>query len=98
MKRFIPVFLILAIAIAPAFMILKGKKDPKASDGVVRKYNSKPVKKPLVVKLSDGLEYTVISVGDGPAAMPGYTCSMLYTGKLTNDTIFDATSNRGNAP
>jgi peptidylprolyl isomerase len=98
MKRFIPVFFILAIAIAPAFMILKGKKSPPVSDGVVRKYTSKPVKKPVVVKLSNGLEYTITSIGNGPAALPGYSCSMLYTGKLTNDTIFDASSRHGYQP
>lgn len=98
MKRFIPVLLIAAIAITPAFILSKGKKDPAPTDGVVRKYTSKKVKKPVVVKLSKGMEYTITHKGNGPAVKPGDKVSMLYTGKLTNDTIFDASSRHGYTP
>ncbi len=98
MKRFLPILLLLAIAIAPAFILLKGKKKSPASETVVRKYTSKNVKKPVVVKLSGGLEYQITAKGNGPACKNGDRCVMLYTGKFTNDTIFDATSRRGNAP
>ncbi|MDQ3110188.1 MAG: FKBP-type peptidyl-prolyl cis-trans isomerase [Bacteroidota bacterium] len=97
MKRFIPVILVLALAAAPS-CFLKKDKPAVPSDGVARKYSSKPVKNPVPVLLSKGLQYTIISNGNGPAVKNGDRVSMLYTGKLTNDTIFDATSRRGNTP
>jgi peptidylprolyl isomerase len=97
MKRFIPAILVLALAAAPSCFLKKDKASPP-SDGVAREYSSKPVKKPVPVMLGKGLEYTIISNGSGPAIKNGDRVSMLYTGKLLNDTIFDATSRRGNAP
>ncbi|CAN5780901.1 FKBP-type peptidyl-prolyl cis-trans isomerase [soil metagenome] len=101
MKRIIPVMLVLAFAFAPACISKKGKKDKTpvaASDGVTRKYTAKTVKSPVPVKLSKGMEYTITAAGNGPAVKNGDRVSMLYTGKLLNDTIFDATSRRGNTP
>lgn len=98
MKRFIPVVLVFAIAATSSCFLKKDKPTPVPSDGVARKYSSKPVKTPATVSLGNGLEYTIISSGNGPAVKKGDRVSMLYTGKLTNDTIFDATSRRGNTP
>jgi peptidylprolyl isomerase len=97
MKRFIPAILVLALAAAPSCFLKKDKASPP-SDGVARKYTSKPVKKPVPVLLGKGLEYTITATGNGPAIKKGDRVSMLYTGKLLNDTIFDATSRRGNTP
>jgi peptidylprolyl isomerase len=98
MKRHFFFFLLVAaVAAAPAFYLAKGK-DKKPSDGVARKYKSKPVKKPVAVKLSDGMEYTVTSKGNGPMGRSGDTMVVLYTGKFTNDTVFDASSRHGNVP
>jgi peptidylprolyl isomerase len=101
MKRIIPVLFLFVIAAVPACFLKKDKPTPTpptSADGVERKYTSKPVKKPVLVKMSQGMEYTIIAAGNGPAVQNGDRVSMLYTGKLTNDTIFDATSRRGNTP
>lgn len=100
MKRFIPLILIVAIGFVSACNLFKHKEKTPAvvSDGVTRKYTSQVVKNPVVVKLSDGLQYTITAKGNGPAAKPGDRLSMLYTGKLTNDTVFDASSLHGNVP
>lgn len=75
------------------------KPTPKApDDGVKRIYTSKPVRKPVLVKTASGLEYTILSAGSGPKANVGDRISVLYTGKLTNDTVFDASSRHGNMP
>ena len=86
------------IIIAPAFYFAKGKQKPFPSDGVARKYHTKKVRKPKPVMLSQGMEYTVTSKGDGPLPSIGDKISVLYTGKYTNDTIFDASSRHGNVP
>ncbi len=97
MKRIILLLVALALVAVPA-CFLKKDKPTAAADGYTRKYNSKVVKTPVTVTLVKGLEYTIISKGDGPAVQKGDRVSMFYTGKLTNDTIFDATSRRGNTP
>jgi peptidylprolyl isomerase len=98
MKKAFPLFFVLAVAIAPAFYLVKGGKDKKPTDGIVRKYKSKPVKKPVTVKLSDGIEYMVTSKGDGPKVQSGDRVSVLYKGMLTNDTVFDASYLHNNEP
>jgi peptidylprolyl isomerase len=98
MKKLLPFILLAATIIVPACKIKKDPKSSQVSDGVVRKYKSTPVKKPVTVKMTKGMEYTIMSKGNGPQVKPGETVSMLYTGKLLNDTVFDATSRRGNMP
>ncbi|MGL4597381.1 MAG: FKBP-type peptidyl-prolyl cis-trans isomerase [Bacteroidia bacterium] len=97
--------LIAALLITPAFVLAekeKGKKKKKKTeapaDGNVRKYKSKVVKKPVTVKTTSGLEYTVISKGDGPLPKAGERVSVLYVGKLLNDTVFDASYKHDNKP
>jgi peptidylprolyl isomerase len=97
--------LLAALLITPAFVIAgkeKGKKKKKKTeapaDGNVRKYKSKLVKKPVTVKTASGLEYTITSKGDGPLPKTGDRVSVLYVGKLLNDTVFDASYKHNNQP
>lgn len=56
---------------------------------------SKKVDKPKTVKTASGLQYTVTSQGNGPQAHMGDNVKVHYTGKFTNDTVFDSSVNRG---
>lgn len=56
---------------------------------------SKKVDKPKTVKTASGLQYTITSQGNGPQAHMGDNVKVHYTGKFTNDTVFDSSVNRG---
>lgn len=101
MKKLISFLLLIALAAtSSAFYIAsKGKdKGGKPSDGVERKYKSKPVKKPVNVKICEGIEYKVTAKGNGPQAKNGDGVKVLYKGMLTNDTVFDASDRHNNEP
>jgi len=51
-----------------------------------------------MVKTASGLQYIDEVVGKGPVPKTGQTVRMLYTGKLSNGTVFDSTSKRNNEP
>lgn len=95
---------LLLIACVAAFAFTypaKGKKDPPQDDGVKRKWTSTPIKKKKqkTVVLPCGIEYTITSKGNGPLPKVGEDrVFVLYTGKLMNDTVFDASSRHGNVP
>lgn len=59
------------------------------------KTKSTIVKKPKTVKTASGLEYTITSKGTGKKAQIGDKVKVHYTGKLTNDTVFDSSVSRG---
>ncbi|HEU4719685.1 MAG TPA: FKBP-type peptidyl-prolyl cis-trans isomerase [Bacteroidia bacterium] len=102
MKKIISFSVLICLALcSAAFVFAKGGgkgKDKKPSDGVVRKYKSKPVKKPVAVTLDSGVQYTITSKGDGPQIKKGDRVKVLYVGKLTNDTVFDASYLHNNVP
>jgi peptidylprolyl isomerase len=50
------------------------------------------------VTTKSGLKYIDLVVGKGPMPKVGQTISVLYTGRLSNGTVFDSTSNRNNEP
>lgn len=56
---------------------------------------SKKVDKPKTVKTASGLQYTITSQGNGPQAHKGDNVKVHYTGKFTNDTVFDSSVKRG---
>lgn len=60
-----------------------------------QKAKSTPVKNPKTVKTASGLEYTITSKGNGKKAIAGDKVKVHYTGKLTNDTVFDSSVKRG---
>ena len=59
------------------------------------KATSIKVKKPKTVKTASGLEYTITSKGNGKQPQNGDKVVVHYTGKLTNDTIFDSSLKSG---
>ena len=59
------------------------------------KPKSQKVKKPKTVKTASGLEYTITEKGNGKTPQNGDKIKVHYTGKLTNDTVFDSSVGRG---
>lgn len=59
------------------------------------KVTSKKVKKPKTITTASGLQYTITEKGDGKKPMNGDKVVVHYTGKLTNDTVFDSSVKRG---
>ncbi|MDQ3045957.1 MAG: FKBP-type peptidyl-prolyl cis-trans isomerase [Bacteroidota bacterium] len=53
------------------------------------------VKKPKTVKTASGLEYTIKEKGNGKKPQAGDKVVVHYTGKLTNDTVFDSSVGKG---
>lgn len=52
-------------------------------------------KKTITMKTESGLEYTITEKGSGKKPAIGDKVVVHYTGKLTNDTVFDSSLNRG---
>ena len=69
-----------------------------ADDAAIQKYLADN-KITSAQKQSTGLYFVpTVNNPSGVAATSGTTVSVLYTGKLLNGTVFDATSQRGNQP
>ena len=56
---------------------------------------SKKVDHPKTITTASGLQYTITSAGNGLQAHKGNNVKVHYTGKLTNDTVFDSSVKRG---
>ena len=59
------------------------------------KVKTTKVKNPKTVKTASGLEYTITEKGNGKKAQIGDKVKVHYTGRLTNDTVFDSSLKRG---
>lgn len=94
MKAFLPLTTLLLLISSCSFAGGKDKnKNP--NDTAKRKYKSTEVSSPSPVKTASGLEYTITSKGEGPQAEIGDIIKVHYTGKLTNDTVFDTSMKTG---
>ncbi|MGB3947990.1 MAG: FKBP-type peptidyl-prolyl cis-trans isomerase, partial [Bacteroidia bacterium] len=60
-----------------------------------QKATSQKVANPQTMKTASGLEYTIKEKGNGKKAQVGDKIVVHYTGKLTNDTVFDSSVGRG---
>ena len=59
------------------------------------KATSKKITNPQTMKTASGLEYTIKEKGNGKKPAVGDKVVVHYTGRLTNDTVFDSSLNRG---
>jgi peptidylprolyl isomerase len=59
------------------------------------KPKTEKVKNPKTIKTASGLEYTITEKGNGKQAQNGDKVTVHYTGKLTNDTVFDSSLKSG---
>ncbi|HXC07157.1 MAG TPA: FKBP-type peptidyl-prolyl cis-trans isomerase [Bacteroidia bacterium] len=55
----------------------------------------KAVKKPKTITTASGLQFKLTTTGCGAQAQSGDKVKVHYTGKLTNDTVFDSSVKRG---
>jgi len=89
-------FLLLAAAslLTPACK----KEDTRSDDQIIKDYISSTSAQ-NVQQLPSGLYYVPITTNpSGVRAVAGKTVSVLYTGRLMDGTVFDATSKRNNVP
>lgn len=59
------------------------------------KATSQKIMNPQTKKTASGLEYTIYEKGNGKKPVNGDKVVVHYTGRLTNDTVFDSSRNRG---
>lgn len=88
MKKTVIVFLALAASYAHA------QEKPKTKTNESSKIKSVKVENPKTIKTASGLEITVKEKGNGKTPQAGDKVSVHYTGKLTNDTVFDSSVQR----
>jgi peptidylprolyl isomerase len=81
--------LILTLAALPA-LVSAQKRNEK-----VKPKESETVKTGATMKTSSGLEYTITQKGQGKKPLLGDKVVVHYTGRLTNDTVFDSSLKRG---
>jgi peptidylprolyl isomerase len=77
-----------------------GTPTKDAKDTVKRNHATKAIKpkKQKTVTIGGEIQYTITSQGKGPKINAGDKVTVFYVGKLTNDTVFDASSKHGYQP
>lgn len=85
----------LIFAVAIAGCIIPGVLNAQKSKGKKDKAQNEKSRLGKEVTTASGLKYVITHEGDGKQAMPGDLVSVHYTGRLTNDTVFDSSMKRG---
>jgi len=67
----------------------------KANEALGKAYLEDNAKRPEVKTLPSGLQYEVITEGDGPMPKATDRVEVHYTGKLIDGTVFDSSVDRG---
>ncbi|MGZ4055751.1 MAG: FKBP-type peptidyl-prolyl cis-trans isomerase, partial [Bacteroidia bacterium] len=98
MKKVLTIVLAVATIALHAQDKSKGKDKNKDKSKDTEKAKSQKVKNPITVKTASGLEYTITEKGSGTKPQIGDKVVVNYTGKLTNDTVFDSSLKPGRKP
>ena len=91
-------FSLLLLSAASVFTSACKKEDSRSDQDIIKDYISSSGAQ-NVQQLPSGLHYVPLATNpSGVRAVVGKTVSVLYTGRLMDGTVFDATSRRNNAP
>lgn len=71
------------------------KQQASANADTGKKFLVENSKKPGVVTLADGLQYKVLTKGNGPIPKPTDSVTVNYEGRLINGQVFDSSYKRG---
>jgi peptidylprolyl isomerase len=85
---------VITIFFAVTALCVAAQEKPKDKTKEAPKIQSVKVKNPKTIKTASGLEYTITEKGNGRTPEKGDKVSVHYTGKLTNDTVFDSSVKR----
>lgn len=76
--------------------MVKLKEESMANKAIGDKFLEENAKKEGVVTLPSGLQYKIITEGDGPMPVATDTVECHYKGSLIDETVFDSSYRRGN--
>ena len=84
-----------ANAIIQKYLQVQGEKKFAANKEAGEKFLAENAKRENVVTTDSGLQYEVISEGEGDRPTPTSTVTVHYHGTLTDGTVFDSSVKRG---
>src|SRR4051812_3102 len=73
--------------------LLQQKTNQQMAEG--KEFLDKNAERPEVVTLPSGLQYEILTEGNGPKPGPSTMVTVHYEGSLTNGKVFDSSYKRG---